>query len=63
MFEDLKSISNSNQSISGGNGLVCVKMSFCSLAALAIGYLVYDWGENKHHELQRKNPKDYENDK
>ncbi|XP_015510144.1 cytochrome b-c1 complex subunit 8 [Neodiprion pinetum] len=27
-----------------------------------IAYLVYDWAEKEHARLQRKNPKDYEND-
>ncbi|XP_015910180.1 cytochrome b-c1 complex subunit 8 [Parasteatoda tepidariorum] len=27
-----------------------------------MGYLIYDWANKYHAELQRKNPKDYEND-
>ncbi|XP_033212749.1 cytochrome b-c1 complex subunit 8 [Belonocnema kinseyi] len=27
-----------------------------------ISYLVYDWGEKKYVEVNRKNPKDFEND-
>nr|CAI5829737.1 unnamed protein product [Callosobruchus analis] len=30
---------------------------------LAIGYLVYDQAERKHHQLMLKNPADYENEK
>ncbi len=29
---------------------------------LLMAWMVYDWGEKTHDKLQRKNPKDYEND-
>jgi len=29
---------------------------------LALGYVVYDWGEKENLRLARKNPKDYENE-
>lgn len=32
------------------------------IAALALGYLVYDQVEKRHQQLMRKNPADYEND-
>ena len=31
------------------------------LAAI-VGYLIYDWGENEHNRLTRKDPKEFEND-
>ena len=30
--------------------------------AMLLGYLIYDWGETMHGTLQRKDPKEFEND-